>query len=791
MPNNTESEREQVIHAERTRPVWKTLAVALLPVLACFLGGATEKLAEGIVVAALGLLLVLDPPRHSLGRILNVVFVALLVGAALSFLPANWFFQPAWRMAATNDLGIKLPATLSPQPWITLGGFISLAAGLSWFYYVCAQEFEMRDVRSQVRFFAAGIVLLAAVAILLYAKGGAFPFWHNERGFGPFPNRNQTGDLFGVTAIMLLASAQDHFRRGKSYWILSALGFVILVAALILNFSRAGILILIAGSVIWLTVMAFRQASLARVAVGFSTVLVLLTALLIFGGPTLERFHLRGGAVEGVSSDFRWLIFRDAWHLIWNSPWCGIGLGNFEPVFAISRFASVADTRSLHPESDWLWLWTELGWPGVLLVLAGIALIIPHIFPLREGTNQRIRLAALIAAIFFALHGFVDVSAHRIGTAFAGIFLFGSALHRPFQYRYRRVLPILFRFVGIGFVVIGMTWSGARVYQWALPGSLGADNLRKSAIIIYRSKNFDEAIALVNRALNWAPLDWRLYFLRARAKVEAKKNLASATADFQRARFLEPNGYEVAFDEGMFWLSQRQPIRAITVWREALRRAGARRSEIYGLMFFNSPADSNFLAELTALAGNDPELIVVALDRVPGEQLPFVLGEFLKNNPDLQNFTAGQSQKLFTLWAGRGNLEEFARTVKTHPKWRAAAWQGMATYYASKGDFRSAVELTSSSASPPVMPEEAPASLESLQRAFSGDPNNFAIGYALFREQMREGKLDDALATVRHFTGLPTPPAYFYFLEFQAWASKENWERAWNAWLAFERANKK
>ena len=74
----------------------------------------------------------------------------------------------------------------------------------------------MRDVRLQVRIFAVGIVLLAAVSILFYAKATPFPFWHNQRNFGPFPNRNQTGDLFGITAIILLASAQDYFRRGRS-----------------------------------------------------------------------------------------------------------------------------------------------------------------------------------------------------------------------------------------------------------------------------------------------------------------------------------------------------------------------------------------------------------------------------------------------------------------------------------------------------------------------------------------------------------------------------------------------
>jgi hypothetical protein len=48
--------------------------------------------------------------------------------------------------------------------------------------------------------------------------------------------------------------------------------------------------------------------------------------------------------------------------------------------------------------------------------------------------------------------------------------------------------------------------------------------------------------------------------------------------------------------------------------------------------------------------------------------------------------------------------------------------------------------------------------------------------------------VDDALLTARHFSERPNSPAYFHFLEAQCWAEKQNWERAWNAWLAFQAA---
>src|SRR3982750_1711338 len=110
---------------------WLNVAVPALPVLACFLGGATVKWSEGIVVALLGLILLINPPRVSLGWRINATLVGLLAVAATAFLPANWFLQPAWRAALINDFGIQLPATLSPQPWISLGCFLSFLAGLT------------------------------------------------------------------------------------------------------------------------------------------------------------------------------------------------------------------------------------------------------------------------------------------------------------------------------------------------------------------------------------------------------------------------------------------------------------------------------------------------------------------------------------------------------------------------------------------------------------------------------------------------------------------------------------
>jgi O-antigen ligase len=762
--------------------------VALLPVLACFLGGATQKWEEGLVITLLALYLLVRPPRFSLGALTNLVLLTLFILAAVAFLPARWFFQPEWRATFVNDFGIQLPSTLTPQPWLTLSYLVSFAAGLSWLYVVSTQDLELREARFQLRLFTGGIALLAAICIAFYLAHTSLPFWHNEQNFGPFPNLNQTGDLFGLTAIMILACGQDDLRKRRKRWIVWILGLVLVVTAIVLNFSRSGIGVLVAGSAFWLGAFAFRQRSPLRLALGVSFLILLLTALLLFGEQIFERFHLRDFGSAGISTDFRWRIFHDTFRLIRNSPWCGIGFGNFESIFAIFRDASLSDRRALHPESDWLWLWTELGWLAVVLAIVGIALFVSRVFPLRQGTNQGYRLAALIAALLFAIHGIVDVSGHSVGTAFAALFLLGLARHRPLSLKTSQWVSILFRVLGLILLAAGLSLVVAARSEKLLPGSVGVSSAKQLSAVADREGNFSEISALTTRALRWAPLDWQLYSARAIAEVELKQ-MTNAVDDFRRARFLEPIAYEIPLTEGNAWLPYR-PVLAVTAWREALRRAGPLRPGVYTSMLSDASLRSPEVSPiLEAIGLNEHDLALPYLNRVSDASFNRALAQLLRNDPNLQSFSETEKLALFAVWSERGDPEEISRAIEQHPDWLRYAWLGMAKYKASKNDFRAGYGLTQRYGEPVALPRVATNfSLQDLEKRFAAAPNNHGVGYELYRAQMQNGRVDDALLTARHFSEQPNSPAYFHFLEAQCWAEKQNWERAWNAWLAFQAA---
>ena len=499
-----------------------------------------------------------------------------------------------------------------------------------------------------------------------------------------------------------------------------------------------------------------------------------------------QRFHLRETG-NIVTSDFRWLIFADVVALIKASPWTGIGLGNFEPVFAIFRDASIGQNRALHPESDWFWLCSEMGWLGVALVVIGAALLVRRCFPFVEGTNQWFRTAALVAATLFGLHALVDVGGHRVGTAYAGVFLFGMSLRRPLKTPASVFLIGFFRIVGLVLIMIAATWVIATYRELPLPGGIGVDTERHLATTANVGRHSAETIAHATRGLAWAPLDWQLYFLRALGAVGANRPEEEALDDFRRARFLEPNSFEVPYQEGVAWL-KRDPLLAVTAWKEALRRAGEQRAELYSRMLSTASQANPLVRQmLEELSGSQAELALTFLERATGEQFSVGLDRLLQHDPTLQGLSRRQRVQLFSLWSERGDVAALSKFAEQQPDAMNFAWRGVAKYHAAQGDFLGAMDLARRFGEKPKLPEIAKGvSIQQLQNQAYGSSNNYEAGFALFQQQMQEGKIDDALLTVRRFTSQSDVPTYFHFLESEAWAAKENWQRAWEARVKFD-----
>src|SRR5437868_15345327 len=108
MPNSMERSRSRENqNAANTRWI-ANATVALLPVLACFLGGATQKWEEGLVITLLATYLLVRPPRVSPGALTNFVLLTLFILPSVAFLPSPCFCQPDARSTYANEFAIRL-----------------------------------------------------------------------------------------------------------------------------------------------------------------------------------------------------------------------------------------------------------------------------------------------------------------------------------------------------------------------------------------------------------------------------------------------------------------------------------------------------------------------------------------------------------------------------------------------------------------------------------------------------------------------------------------------------------
>ena len=332
----------------------------------------------------------------------------------------------------------------------------------------------------------------------------------------------------------------------------------------------------------------------------------------------------------------------------------------------------------------------------------------------------------------------------------------------------------------------GVSWTVSARAQKLLPGSVGVISAKHLAVLANQEHDFNEALRLTNVGLRWAPLDWELYFSRAIAEVPLKQT-DNALADFRRARFLEPGSYELPLAEGTAWLGAKQPTLAATAWQEALRRAGSNRAGVYARMLSSSSLHSPELRRILGESGvARHDLTLPYLAQLSGVDFNDALSQVLKNDPDLTSFSEPEKLALFSFWSDRGDGEMLNQQIQKHPDWLSYAWFGIAKYDASKNDFRAAYDLAQKYGEPVAMPRSSSkASLIELESQFRAAPDNYAIGYDLYRAQKQAGRTDDALQTIRHFSEHRAAPGYFRYIEAQLWAEKQNYERAWQAWVAF------
>jgi tetratricopeptide (TPR) repeat protein len=418
--------------------------------------------------------------------------------------------------------------------------------------------------------------------------------------------------------------------------------------------------------------------------------------------------------------------------------------------------------------------------------------------------------AVAVGALTFLAHGFVDVSGHRMGTVWPMLLLVGMLRRReeepaterrasspsfasgpvpraprPAGRREGKVAVRCWRLSAGVVAAASLGWLGSSFGKDVFPNSTVLERARWWMARAQETGQYDSTVRLATAALRFAPLNWELYFYRALGRLYAAGEIDGAIRDFRRARWLEPNLVEVPFQEGLTWLAWQPPL-ALGAWHEALRRPSADKAALYRRMWSETAEHAELRDDLRLLALDDPELLLVFLEQATPTEASIEIERLLEEDPDLARLTDTQRQRLFLLWAGRGDRERLAAKFDNKPQWREASWLAHALVLAGQGNVEAACQLAQRAVAPPALPPVlTPKSVPDLQRDLLMRPDDFVAGFALYHAQRRANQPGDALATLRRLTSLPDCPPYLHYLEAQLAMELGQWEIAWRAWRRF------
>lgn len=741
----------------------------LIAVTAAWLAVTNQPWAQTLLIAGVALLYLVSPPSGHLPRPVLVLFGAVMLLALTAFLP----FGP-WESIRRPflDQGILLPVTLSAQPWLSLEDALLLFTSLLWAWNCFEAKFSLAQRKFLL---AAFLISAAAVAVSSLVRdtalGETMPDWTQQ--IGQFPNRNQTGDLLMMAGLGCFARALSDILNGKKQGLAWLAMTGLFTAAIIQNGSRSAALLLGLGVFLLFGLVGkIRRHGLTSWLV---IAVILVAALCLFyyqGAFILSRFQ---GLLANARSG-RLQIYQDALSMISRSPWCGVGLGNFMGFFNVHRLCTGRENwYALHPESDWLWLGAELGVGGplvfaLLVFFAFRSYLMKSPFPLLTHTS-------LIIAIAFFLHSLFDVGGHRVGSVWTCLFLAGLGAFRAASTPVYSVPRIVLRLAGVFLLVVALLRVQSMSAQPWMP-TRGSQAEIES--LVADEPSATEQKALLDRAVRWAPLDWKLYYQRGLV-AERAGEFPAAADDFRRSLFLDPSTITLPLSVADVCRLNNDLPGALRAWREALRRGGVNRAGIFQHIFDEPDVDERTRLQLMTLTGGEPELEIIAVINQYPADFDWSRENFLAANPSLNGVSVARARQFFNNWAQAGDAAKLADAWPDHPEWEAAGWQAHARALARIGQFDAAVRAALKEIPLPRLPAAKPMAVQNALQQSLLHPQDPLAGIQLYLAQVAAGQNDAALKTLQSVGQLPGAPPYISYLLARDLLAAGQSQAAWNA----------
>lgn len=688
--------------------------ILLLVLLAVAFPEMAPQGLSGILWTGAGLLMILLPPEVRLPRLWVLLAAGFVLFSLVGFLPREWFHVSPWR-GDLEKLGLDTGSRAFVQPWLAVEVMAGFAATTLVVLYMLGHRIDSRCQHRLALGFALGVGAVTTAALVIHKPGELFGF---------FPNRNHTATLLVMGTFAGLGSLAHAIRR-KNFWkiVLSIIPVGVCLYALhAVSESRAGVVLVFAGFVLWICLIGFSHL---RGNAGKALSLILIAAVGIFfivdstskkrltatveqmappepvSKDTPENPFTEDSIVRlDPSTDGRVAIFQDTLEMIRHESWPGVGPGQFSFVFPQYRIKTNAsnDARCLHPESDWLLMLSETGWPATLFLTAGVsAVFFTAVRQARRDRARFLRMGCIVAALLLCLHGIFDVPGHRVGLAWAAALLLAGSLRIPAETG-QDPIPEPSRLTSHCWRGLGAILTLAGIFllyvQWTqlgvLPSVQVGHRMREAKSLYDRDQAaydrakagggdyqpipsedpIETALLLLKQVIEITPLEPHPHYIQGVLALHYDDKHAIANRAFAIQRRLVPTRVALSMEQSQAWLLQ-DPRQVLVLWKDAMRRAAAEEARspdspfgtehTYGKILQMAGKEDALVKAALELADGNPRLLLLWARFAPADSLDQEMPILLPASAQ-----ADERKMLFQIWEKRGSKDRAATFSRNH-----------------------------------------------------------------------------------------------------------------------------
>jgi len=442
------------------RPFWFSAFAVILALLPLPFGANRPWASDllGVLSALLLLLLSYDLyrfpdlwpvnwPKRRFG--ISAALMTLVIGWAFlqtqSWTPESWH-HPIWKEA--RDLPEAFAGSISIDPDKFPESLTRILSYIAFFLFAFVAGRDGKRARNILRVLGWAAAAYSFYGLVMQSTGLRMVLWYEKWAYqefvtSTFVNKNSFATYAGLGLQVCIALLWLCLKRRpeagpeqtpeKAAWldkllrqdILYLITFLVVLGALFLTGSRAGIASALAGSVVMLVALAinrrwkwFRSLGVAAVFLAVIVSYSFISGALLFD--RLEQSQIQ------YDTPLRLNAYIISLRAIASNPWLGFGLGTFENAFRLYRDSSFP-LWFQHAHNDYLELAIELGVPSALMYLTAIFLMISCCV---QGVWKRKRheifpALGLGASVTVSVHSLVDFSMQIPAVAATYVVLLG------------------------------------------------------------------------------------------------------------------------------------------------------------------------------------------------------------------------------------------------------------------------------------------------------------------------------------------------------------------------------